>query len=72
MLRWSLTFFVVALIAALLGFSGLAGAAGGMSKILFLLFLILFVISLFMGRTRTPLVEGRGSSRLSSRARRSP
>jgi len=72
MLSWSITFFVVALIAALLGFGGLAGTAGAISKILFLLFVILFVISLFMGRTRIPLVEGRGSSRLSSRVRRSP
>ena len=38
MLRWALIFFVVALIAAGLGFTGLAGAAAGIAKILFWLF----------------------------------
>jgi uncharacterized membrane protein YtjA (UPF0391 family) len=46
MLRWALTFFVVALIAAVLGFTGIALAAAGIAKILFYLFLILFLITL--------------------------
>ena len=46
MLRWALTFFVVALIAAVFGFGGIAVAAAGVAKILFFLFLILFVLSL--------------------------
>jgi len=46
MLRWALTFFVVALIAALLGFTGIALAAAGIAKILFYLFLILFLVTL--------------------------
>jgi uncharacterized membrane protein YtjA (UPF0391 family) len=50
MLSWSITFLVVALIAALLGFGGIAGTAVGIAKILFFVFLILFVISFFMGR----------------------
>lgn len=52
MLSWSLTFLVVALIAALFGFGGLAGEAAGIAKILFFAFLIVFVISLVMGRGR--------------------
>ena len=46
MLRWSIGFFIVALIAALLGFSGIAVAAAGIAKILFYLFLILFIVTL--------------------------
>jgi uncharacterized membrane protein YtjA (UPF0391 family) len=50
MLHYALIFFVVALIAAVLGFGGIAGAAAGIAKILFFVFLILFVVSLVMGR----------------------
>jgi uncharacterized membrane protein YtjA (UPF0391 family) len=50
MLSWSITFLVIALIAALLGFSGIAGMAAGFAKILFAVFLILFVVSLLFGR----------------------
>jgi uncharacterized membrane protein YtjA (UPF0391 family) len=46
MLRWALAFFIVALIAAFLGFTGLAVAAAGIAKIIFYLFLGLFVLSL--------------------------
>jgi uncharacterized membrane protein YtjA (UPF0391 family) len=50
MLHYALIFFVVALIAAVLGFGGIAGAAAGIAKILFFVFLVLFVVSLVMGR----------------------
>ncbi len=33
MLSWALTFFVVAIIAAVLGFTSIAGAAAGIAKI---------------------------------------
>jgi len=46
MLRWALVFFVVALVAALLGFTGISLAAAGIAKILFYLFLILFLVTL--------------------------
>jgi uncharacterized membrane protein YtjA (UPF0391 family) len=46
MLRWALGFFIVALIAAVLGFSGIALAAAGIAKILFFIFLVLFLVSL--------------------------
>lgn len=48
MLGWALTFLVVALIAAALGFGGIAGASAGIAKILFFVFLVLFAISLVM------------------------
>jgi uncharacterized membrane protein YtjA (UPF0391 family) len=46
MLRWALGFFVVALIAAVLGFTGIAVAAAGIAKIIFFFFLVLFLVSL--------------------------
>jgi len=46
MLRLALGFFVVALIAAVLGFSGIALATAGIAKILFYIFLVLFLLSL--------------------------
>jgi len=48
MLYYALVFFVIALIAAFLGFGGLAMAFAGIAKILFFLFIILFVVSLVM------------------------
>jgi len=50
MLNWSITFLVVALIAAFLGYGGIAGQSMEFAKILFFLFLILFVVSLIFGR----------------------
>ena len=46
MLRWAIGFFIVALIAAVLGFGGIAIAAAGIAKIIFYIFLALFIISL--------------------------
>ncbi|RPI94841.1 MAG: DUF1328 domain-containing protein [Chloroflexi bacterium] len=50
MLSWSISFLIIALVAAFLGFSSIAGAAAGIAKLLFGVFLVLFVISLFLGR----------------------
>ncbi|EAQ80515.1 DUF1328 family protein [Blastopirellula marina] len=55
MLSWALMFFIIALIAAGLGFGGLAGAAAGIAKILFFVFLVLFVVSLLSGVVRRPV-----------------
>jgi uncharacterized membrane protein YtjA (UPF0391 family) len=46
MLRWAIVFFVVALLAAVMGFTGIYMAMAGIAKILFFVFLVLFVISL--------------------------
>jgi uncharacterized membrane protein YtjA (UPF0391 family) len=56
MLHWAVVFLVVALLAAVFGFGGIAGTAAGIAKVLFFLFLVLFIVSLLMGRTRTPVV----------------
>jgi uncharacterized membrane protein YtjA (UPF0391 family) len=43
------SFFVIALVAALLGFTGIAAAAAGIAKFLFFLFLVMFLIFLILG-----------------------
>lgn len=50
MLRYAVIFFVVAIIAAVLGFGGIAGTASGIAQILFFGFLVLAVLSLVFGR----------------------
>jgi uncharacterized membrane protein YtjA (UPF0391 family) len=52
MLRWTLIFLVIALVAALFGFGGIAAGAAGIAKIIFYIFLIALVISLVMGMLR--------------------
>ena len=51
MLRWALAFFVLAVIAAALGFGGLAGTSMDIAKFLALVFVVLFVIALIVGRS---------------------
>jgi len=51
-LRWTLIFLVIALVAGLFGFGGVASAAAGIAKVLFGLFLVLFLVSLVIGATR--------------------
>ncbi len=50
MLRWALTFFIVALIAAVFGFGGIAGEAAWIGKLLLVVFVILAIVSLVKGR----------------------
>jgi uncharacterized membrane protein YtjA (UPF0391 family) len=52
MLRWALGFFIIALIAAFLGYGGIAASATGIAKILFFGFLILAALSLIAGLIR--------------------
>lgn len=49
MLQWALVFFIVALVAAALGFGGMAAAATGIAQILFFVFLALFLLFLIGG-----------------------
>ena len=51
-MNWALGFFVIALVAAILGFGGIAVAAAGIAKILFFIFLVLFVVALVGGLVR--------------------
>ena len=58
MLGWAVTFLVVALIAALLGFGGIAGFAVEAAKLVFFVAIILFAISAVVAllRGRSPTV----------------
>src|SRR5215468_9715246 len=49
MLYWSLLFFVVALIAGVLGFTGISEASAGIARVLFFVFLVIFAVSLIAG-----------------------
>jgi uncharacterized membrane protein YtjA (UPF0391 family) len=54
MLYWAVVFFIIAIIAAVLGFGEIAGGAVAIAKILFFVFLVLFVVSLLVGLLRRP------------------
>jgi uncharacterized membrane protein YtjA (UPF0391 family) len=59
MLQWALTFLIIALVAAVLGFGVLAGTAAQIAQILFFVFLVLLLVSVVMrlgsGGRNTPL-----------------
>jgi uncharacterized membrane protein YtjA (UPF0391 family) len=52
MFGWAITFLVVALIAAVLGFGGIAGVAIELAKIVFFVAIVLFLISAVIGLVR--------------------
>ena len=52
MLHYAVVFFIIALIAAVLGFGGLAAGAANIAQILFFVFLILAAVAFFRGRGR--------------------
>ncbi len=54
MLGWSVTFLIIAIIAAIFGFSGIAGTAVNIAWILFVVGLIFAVIFFIIGR-RPPI-----------------
>lgn len=59
MLNWALTFLIVAVIAAVLGFGGIAGSAVEIAKVIFFIAIALVVVSTVMS-----LVNGRSPPRL--------
>jgi uncharacterized membrane protein YtjA (UPF0391 family) len=52
MLGWALTFLVIAIIAAILGFGGVAIVSVEIAKIIFFVAIVLFVISAIFGFMR--------------------
>jgi len=50
MLGYAVTFLIIALVAAILGFGVIAGTAAMIAKVFFIIFLILFAVSLFLGK----------------------
>lgn len=51
MLGWALTFLVIGVIAAVLGFTTIAGASFAIAKFLAAVFLILFLVFVILGVT---------------------
>jgi uncharacterized membrane protein YtjA (UPF0391 family) len=51
MLGWALTFLVIGLIAAMLGFTTIAGASFAIAKFIAAVFLVLFLVFLILGFT---------------------
>lgn len=49
MMNWAITFFLLAIVAAIFGFGGLAGTFVEIAKFLAILFVVLFVASLIYG-----------------------
>lgn len=60
MINWAITFFLLAVIAAIFGFGGLAGTFADIAQFLAVLFVVLFVASLIYsaltGRSPRPPV----------------
>ena len=56
MLGWAITFLIVALVAAILGFGGIAVFAVDIARIIFFVAIVLFVISAIVAliRGRSP------------------
>ncbi len=54
MISWAITFLIIAIIAAVLGFSGIAGTAVNIAWILFVVGLILAIVFFVAGR-RPPI-----------------
>jgi uncharacterized membrane protein YtjA (UPF0391 family) len=52
MLHYAVVFFIIALMAAVLGFGGLAAGAASIAKVLFMVFLALAVLSAVAGLMR--------------------
>ena len=52
MLYWALVFFIVAVVAAVLGFGGIAAGATTIAQVLFFVFLVVFLVSLITGLAR--------------------
>lgn len=52
MLRWIITFLIIALVAGVFGFTGVAGAATDLARILFYIFLVLLLVAVVAGLFR--------------------
>ncbi|MFI5218466.1 MAG: DUF1328 family protein [Bacteroidia bacterium] len=49
MLKWSATFLIIAIVAAIFGFTGIASGAAAIAKVLFFIFIALFLIAIIIG-----------------------
>jgi uncharacterized membrane protein YtjA (UPF0391 family) len=67
MLRWALTFLLVALVAGALGLTGVAGAAVGIAKALFFVAIVLFIVTAIAGIAAGGSVANKLSSKETKR-----
>jgi uncharacterized membrane protein YtjA (UPF0391 family) len=51
LLRWALLFFVISIVAGILGFTGVSAASADIARVLFYVFVIIFVVLLLLGLT---------------------
>ena len=58
MLGWALTFLVIGLIAAMLGFTTIAGASFAIGKFIAAVFIVLFLVFLILGFSAVRKVTG--------------
>jgi uncharacterized membrane protein YtjA (UPF0391 family) len=54
MLHYAVVFFVIAIIAAALGFTGIEAGAAEIAKILFFVFMVFFILALIGGTFHWP------------------
>jgi uncharacterized membrane protein YtjA (UPF0391 family) len=52
MLYYAAVFFIIAIVAGLLGFGGIAAGASSIAQVLFFIFVVLFLVSLIAGLVR--------------------
>jgi uncharacterized membrane protein YtjA (UPF0391 family) len=50
-LKWALIFFVVSIMAGILGFTGISAASADVARFLFYVFVVIFLVLLILGLT---------------------
>ena len=56
MLGWVVTFLIIGLVAAVLGFGGIAGTSFAIAKLIFFVAIVLLLISIIFGAMRRPIL----------------
>jgi uncharacterized membrane protein YtjA (UPF0391 family) len=51
LLRWALLFFLISIVAGLLGFTGISEATADIARFLFYVFVVIFLVLLILGLT---------------------
>lgn len=51
MLKWSVVFLIIAIVAALFGFTGIAAGAAYIAKVIFFIFIVLWLLAIIFGYT---------------------
>ena len=51
-LKWALVFFLISVVAGVLGFTGISAASADIARILFYIFVVIFLVTLLLGVVR--------------------